>query len=163
MSNKKCHHGIEKYYCKQCIGSGICVHGEYRFRCRECGKNGYWCVHNKRKVDCGDCVGKNRCIHNKRKYLCIDCNGTGICVHKKRKSLCVECGGSALCDHKKQKQSCFKCKKIKIENESNVLFNKGVCKESVETFKCIVCISNDSIPKYGNKCLLCYFNVNDCF
>lgn len=37
------------------------------------------------------------------------------------------------------------------QERKNELFNKVVCKESVESFKCIDCNSSDSIPKYGNK------------
>ena len=31
-----CPHGRQRYYCKECGGSGICEHGRVRSKCKEC-------------------------------------------------------------------------------------------------------------------------------
>ncbi len=40
MGNKyrarRCEHGTEKYYCKDCGGGGICVHGKQEQQCEDC-------------------------------------------------------------------------------------------------------------------------------
>ena len=35
--HKKCKHGRQRWYCKECGGGGICEHGRRRSRCKECG------------------------------------------------------------------------------------------------------------------------------
>ena len=55
--NKKCIHGIIKYYCKECCGSLICEHNKQKFQCKEC---------------CGSSI----CEHNNFKTQCKKCNGT---------------------------------------------------------------------------------------
>ena len=35
--HKKCKHGRQRWYCKECGGGGICEHGQRRCRCKECG------------------------------------------------------------------------------------------------------------------------------
>ena len=33
---KKCPHGKQPYYCRDCGGKGICLHGKHRHSCAEC-------------------------------------------------------------------------------------------------------------------------------
>ena len=35
--HKKCKHGRQRWYCKECGGGGICEHGRRRSQCKECG------------------------------------------------------------------------------------------------------------------------------
>ena len=37
MVNKKCEHGRQRTYCKDCGGGGLCEHGRRRNTCKECG------------------------------------------------------------------------------------------------------------------------------
>jgi hypothetical protein len=88
--SKKCEHGREKYYCKECGGSGICEHGRQKHKCK-------------------DCDGQGICEHGRQKHKCKDCDGQGICEHGRQKHKCKDCGGSAICEHGRQKHTCKEC------------------------------------------------------
>jgi hypothetical protein len=123
--HKKCEHGKQKYFCKDCGGKGWCIHDKLKHNCNECsisfcnhGKEKYyckdcggkgWCEHNKIKKDCITCKGSSICEHNKRKRTCIDCKGSLICLHNTRKSICRICIGSSICIHTKIKDDCIIC------------------------------------------------------
>ena len=95
--NKKCPHGKQKSYCKECGGSSFCSHGKQKSRCKECGGSSL-CTHGKQKSECKECGGSQICSHGKLKSHCKECGGSQICSHGKQKSYCKECGGgSALC------------------------------------------------------------------
>jgi hypothetical protein len=50
----KCVHGIQKYVCKDCGGSGICEHNRRKYQCKECGGSQI-CEHNRRRSRCKEC------------------------------------------------------------------------------------------------------------
>lgn len=43
---KKCPHGKQKSFCKDCGGSQICEHNKHKSQCKDCGGSGI-CEHNK--------------------------------------------------------------------------------------------------------------------
>ena len=88
--HKKCKHGKQKYFCKDCGGKG-------------------YCEHNRNKKDCVLCKGCMICSHGKRKRTCIECKGSSICSHGTRKSICIQCKGSSICQHDKIKNDCIIC------------------------------------------------------
>ena len=51
-----CPHGRQRYYCKECGGSGFCEHGRVRFTCKECGGAGI-CEHGRVRSRCKECGG----------------------------------------------------------------------------------------------------------
>ena len=123
--HKKCEHGKQKYFCKDCGGKGYCDHGKLRhncsicsttncehgkqkYYCKECGGKGY-CEHNRNKKDCTICKGCMVCSHGKRKRTCVECKGSSICSHGTRKSICIICKGSSICQHDKIKDDCIIC------------------------------------------------------
>jgi hypothetical protein len=54
---KKCPHGRQEYYCRDCKGRGICKHGRQRTVCFDCHGNGI-CEHMKVRSRCKDCEGR---------------------------------------------------------------------------------------------------------
>ena len=70
-----CPHGRDRYYCKECGGSGICEHGRIRYSCKECG-------------------GAGICEHGRQRSQCKECGGASICEHGRERRRCKECGGS---------------------------------------------------------------------
>ena len=48
--HKKCEHGKQKYFCKECGGKGYCEHGKLRHNCPECSTTN--CEHGKQKNKC---------------------------------------------------------------------------------------------------------------
>lgn len=96
---KRCMHNVEKYYCKQCGGKGLCIHQKRKINCTICCKTARRCVHNRWRYRCKDCNGSKICVHQKYIYRCRDCKGSSICIHQKEKYLCKECGGASLCKH----------------------------------------------------------------
>lgn len=137
MVHKKCIHGKQKYYCKDCGGKGICQHDKRKERCKICGGNAL-CEHDKEKSRCRLCNGNSFCKHNRRKYDCKECGGSSICEHNKIKSQCKDCQGSSFCIHEKQKSRCKECG------------GSDLCKsEWCDTRK------ND---KYDGYCMPCYVN-----
>jgi hypothetical protein len=87
---KRCNHGKNYYYCKECPGPGICSHRKQKRYCRECDGNGF-------------------CEHRKQKRRCRECDGTAFCGHGTRKERCRECDGTAFCGHGKEKYKCREC------------------------------------------------------
>ena len=51
-----CPHGRQRYFCKECGGSGICEHGRVRSQCKECGGSGL-CEHGRQRSKCKECGG----------------------------------------------------------------------------------------------------------
>ena len=64
ISEYRCSHRKQKYYCKECGGKGICEHGRSKYTCKECGGGGI-------------------CEHGIQKTICKECGGSHICPHKK--------------------------------------------------------------------------------
>lgn len=46
--------------CKDCNGSGICVHGKLKRSCKECSTD--MCEHKRRRYYCRDCGGAGHAI-----------------------------------------------------------------------------------------------------
>ena len=61
-----------KYYCAECGGSGICLHGRQKSHCKDCG-------------------GSQICQHRRQKGHCRECGRTALFVHGQQKSRCKEC------------------------------------------------------------------------
>jgi len=122
-----------KYFCKDCNGSQICIHSKNKAKCKECGGSQI-CIHDKQKQKCKECKGSGICVHDKHKYTCVECSGNGICKHKIRKTLCDECYGSGLCIHKKQKELCKECGNT-YEYFCQHNKNKYNCKECGNTYE----------------------------
>jgi len=123
--HKKCPHGRQKRYCKECGGSGICEHGRQKSQCKECGGSGI-CEHGRQKSYCKECGGSGICEHGRQKSQCKECGGSGICEHGRQKSYCKECGGSAICEHGRQKRQCKECGGSSICEHDR---RKSTCKE----------------------------------
>ena len=103
-----CHHKRFKRYCKECVGSQICSHNRVKYTCKECAGKGIR-QHGINKRQCKECGGKGICQHGRQKYHCKECGGKGICQHGKNKYLCKDCGGKGICPHGKQKSQCKEC------------------------------------------------------
>ncbi len=95
---KRCIHGKQIIYCRQCGGSSFCEHGKDKTQCRQCGGSSI-CEHGKRKTQCRQCGGTSFCEHGKRKERCRQCGGSSFCEHGKQRATCRQCGGSQLCKH----------------------------------------------------------------
>ena len=52
--SRRCEHGRQRRFCKDCGGSGLCEHGRERHRCKDCGGAGI-CEHGRRRSRCKDC------------------------------------------------------------------------------------------------------------
>ena len=50
---KKCLHGRQEYFCKDCGGGGICEHEKRRTQCKIYGGSSF-CKHGKQKYTCKD-------------------------------------------------------------------------------------------------------------
>ena len=119
---KRCPHGKQKHYCKECGGSQICPHERIKRYCKECeGK--LICSHNRVKYTCKECGGKGICQHRINKRKCKECGGKGICQHGRQKYFCKECGGKGICKHGKHKYLCKDCG------------GKGICPHSKQKIK----------------------------
>lgn len=75
--NRKCPHGIQKHYCRECKvlgvgGSAICEHDRNRHKCR-------------------DCRGASICTHGRVRYQCRRCKGGAFCTHERAKVNCSIC------------------------------------------------------------------------
>ena len=122
---KKCEHGKQKAYCRECGGSAFCEHGKRKRYCKQCGGSQI-CKHDKIKSDCRLCDGSSFCEHEKHKRHCKDCNGSQVCEHGKRKQYCKQCGGSAFCEHGKHKIYCKDCYGSQICEHGKI---KARCKQ----------------------------------
>lgn len=56
--HKRCTHGREQIYCKECGGSQVCPHGRRRSFCKEC-VGGAICKHLRRRQQCSICSPEN--------------------------------------------------------------------------------------------------------
>lgn len=122
---KKCEHGKQKAFCRECGGSQICGHNNYKATCKICGGRSL-CEHGKQQCICKDCRGSSLCEHNKRKNICKICGGNQICEHDKQKTYCKECGGGSICEHGKSKTTCKECGGSQICEHGK---RKQYCKE----------------------------------
>lgn len=86
----------------------ICKHQKFKVRCIECGGRDI-CSHGKLKSRCLECGGSEICKHKKRKSRCLECGGGEFCQHNMRRSRCLECCGGDLCRHGKRKTRCNEC------------------------------------------------------
>jgi hypothetical protein len=106
---KKCPHGRQKVYCKECGGGSICEHNRRRSHCKHCG-GGSLCSHERIRSTCKDCgFGPKKCPHGRQKAYCKECGGSGICLHNRRRTRCKECGGGAICKHERERSKCKEC------------------------------------------------------
>lgn len=145
---KRCEHGKEKYYCKECDGKGLCEHEKRKHFCKNCnGKQ--ICKHGKQRHFCLECNGKQKCEHEKQRHFCPKCNGKQICEHEKQRHFCLECKGKQICKHEKQISICricgpiqypdYWCKNCKYVNITNSNY-KPYC------FECYCVLHPDEIP-----------------
>lgn len=72
MPSKKCEHGRQSFYCKECGGSGICEHNKRRHTCKKCDGSSI-CEHNKMRSECKECGGSQICEHNRIRSRCSRC------------------------------------------------------------------------------------------
>ena len=107
---KKCEHGRERYYCKDCGGSGICKHGRQRSICKDCGGSSI-CEHGRERSRCKECGGGSICEHGRERSRCKDCGGSKICEHGRQRRICKDCGGSGICEHGRRRTQCKKERK----------------------------------------------------
>lgn len=137
---KKCTHGREQRYCRECGGARICQHNLRRNRCKECGGSSI-CLHGRDKHTCRECKGSAICEHLRHRSRCVDCGGSQICEHKKRRSRCRECGGkevhkydkikatsrmrksSDVCKHASAKQTCREWRPSEVSSYPLILCN----------------------------------------
>lgn len=138
MPKKKCEHGKQKPFCKECGGSQICEHNRQKGKCKDCGGNQI-CEHNKNKSHCKECGGSQICEHNINKTQCRECGGSQICEHNKIKKYCKDCGGSQICTHNKFKKYCKEC-------DGSALCKIPLC----ETY---------ANKKYDGHCFTCYVHL----
>ena len=83
-----CEHGMKpRSNCKVC---SACPHGRRRFYCKECGGASI-CVHG-RERSCKECGGASICVHGRERAR----SAALLCVHGRQRSLCKECGGLNL-------------------------------------------------------------------
>lgn len=80
---RKCSHGIQKYRCIPCEGSGICKHKFVRANCVQC-KGANICRHEIKRRFCRECDGS---------YLCLSCLFSIVC---KKGTLCSKCNPTAF-------------------------------------------------------------------
>jgi hypothetical protein len=116
MPSKKCKHGRELFYCKDCGGNGICTHGRRKFQCKDCGyqRKSYKCIHQKDKYGCNECgTTRKKCPHDKLKAKCKECKGGSICIHGRHKYSCKECGGNGICEHGRVRSICIECGNVR--------------------------------------------------
>lgn len=118
-SSQKCPHGRAQkgYYCKECLGKGICPHLCQKSQCKDCG-------------------GSQICTHGRQRSRCRECGGSQICVHGRRRSRCIQCGGGSLCEHGRRRNCCQKCRKVKRYRR---------CPHNNTFLKCPVCSCEPSI------------------
>ena len=138
-TRKKCPHGKQKAFCKECGGSQVCEHKKQKATCKDCGGSEI-CEHEKNKQSCKECA--DRCEHGKFKRACKDCDGSSICEHRKIKYACVECG-DCLCEHGKFKKACREC-------------GTGLCQHDKFTHSCLDCMSMTQLESKGFICKICY-------
>ena len=159
---KRCPHGKQKYYCRECRGAGICSHGKQKYTCKEC-KGSSICKHNKQKATCRDCGGSSICEHDKVKYYCKECCGAGICKHDRQKATCRDCGGNNLCSHGIQKYTCRECNGTGVcKHDRQKAYCKecrgaGICKHNKRKATCRDCDGNNicSHGKQKESCKEC--------
>lgn len=160
MTRKRCEHGKQKYYCKECgSGKAFCKHGLFKHKCRECKGNSY-CCHGKQKRLCGECGGQSLCkqkdVSNPRVKYC--------CPHGRQcKSRCPEClhhsvslGKCSSCNcvfepdqrfmfNGKPLQTCekcrYKCPHGKHNNKSCIECTKlsKYCEHKKDKYRCNIC------------------------
>jgi hypothetical protein len=159
---KKCEHGKQKSFCKECGGSQICEHNRRKPQCKECGGSQI-CEHNKEKSKCKECDGSQICEHNRRKTQCKECHGSEICFHNKRKTYCKECGGSQICEHNKIKYKCKECGGSQIcehnkeKSRCKLCGGSEICEHNKIKYKCKEC-HGSAICEHGkqkSRCKLC--------
>lgn len=123
--NKRCPHGKQHAFCKECGGSMICSHGRQRNKCKDCGASSY-CEHGRQKSQCKDCGGAGICEHSKIRSHCVTCIGPSVCEHRKLRRFCKDCGGSEICEHSRLRSGCKDCKGSQICKHSRL---KAFCKD----------------------------------
>ena len=78
---RRCAHGREANYCKQCGGIGLCDHGKRRDKCVACSG----CEHGRLRRECKECGGSSICEHGRHRKNCKQCGGTNT-------NLCKQAG-----------------------------------------------------------------------
>ena len=156
---KKCYHGKQKPYCKECGGSAFCEHGKRKSTCKECGGSAF-CEHGKYKSYCKECGGSAICEHSKQKAQCKECGGSSLCNHGTQKAQCKECDCSSLCKHKKQKSRCKECggsslcKHEIIKSYCKECGGSSLCKHEIIKAQCKEC-GGSSICEHGKRKAVC--------
>ena len=156
---KKCEHGKQKRYCKECGGSSICEHGKQKTRCKECGGSSI-CEHGREKRQCKECGGSAFCEHGIRKSYCKDCGGSQICEHGKQKRYCKECGGSSICEHGREKTRCKECGGSQIcehgreKTRCKECGGSQICEHGREKTRCKEC-GGSQICEHGRRKTQC--------
>lgn len=140
----KCHHGRNKYRCKDCGGKSLCEHQRIRSRCKDC-KGGSICLHGRIRSQCKECIGGGICIHRNIRTVCIECKGGGICIHDKIRTGCKDCHGSAFCLHGVKKYTCKDCN------------GTGICEHNRRKTRCKDCKGNSicNHNKLRSRCVDC--------
>lgn len=139
---KKCEHGRQKYFCKDCKGNGICEHGKRRSDCKKCGGSQI-CEHNKPRNRCKGCAGVGICQHGRVRSRCKECGGSQICQHGRIRSRCKECGGGGVCEHKRIRSQCRECGGGKGRG--------GLCEHGRVRGVCTGCCPEGAYKKYKRE------------
>jgi hypothetical protein len=90
------------------------------------------CEHNKRRVQCIECGGKQVCEHRRYRPCCKDCRGAGFCEHNNLRYWCRQCGGFPVLAKRMYTSAKYRAKKLGIPFNITVsdilkLINDGVC------------------------------------
>lgn len=147
-----CHHGRQKYYCKECKGKGICVHNTRKSYCRECGGSQI-CIHDKVKTGCKVCrEAKQKNLREKTqsfrekstpfkgiifvevKYDKAVTDKSIVqtsykCIHDRQKAHCRDYCGSVFCIHGKRKIYCKECGGNGICLHNKIKYTCRQCRE----------------------------------
>ena len=154
-----CEHRRQKSTCKECCGSSICEHGRQKSYCKECGGSSI-CEHGRQKSYCKECGGGSICEHGKIKSSCKDCGGGSICEHGRIKSTCKECGGGSICEHGRRKSQCKDCgggsicEHGKIKSRCKECGGGSICEHGREKTRCKEC-GGSSICEHGRDKRYC--------
>ena len=138
---KKCPHGRQSCWCKDCGGVSVCEHGRQKRICKQCGGNGI-CEHGREKKRCKECGGSEICEHGRHKGICKQCGGTRICEHGRQKQICKICGGSSICEHNMRRKRCKQCEGCehgRLKYQCKDCGGAGSCEHEHRKERCKIC------------------------
>eukprot|EP00941_MAST-03F_sp_MAST-3F-sp1_P003294 g3294.t1 len=155
---KKCIHGKSNngYFCRECGGAGLCIHGSSRYKCLDCGGKVYSdkkCAHLIPRSQCLLCKPmkkmkrSKKCPHNRQRSKCVECGGKKYvapkCIHGRQRSRCVPCGGQKYvapkCVHGRQKSRCVDCGGKKYVAKKKSARHMAKCIHNIEYSLCREC------------------------